>query len=265
MSVANCNIVCREIEEADRGQNLNAPVMEHLGGCGACRRFYDERLKLRQLVGSLETVAAPADFELRVRSRIANERRGMREGFWFNNFTLGIPSAALASLVLVVGVVFTLKVWNTPTNNTAIHSEAPKVTGTSVQSTPPSAVSTVKPVSDKGVLANLTGGAADSTHRDRVPKKRSQVNGVALLKNGGRSATREFSSTPAPVIKKEEAIASSSPVFSIETSAQPMRLSLDYSGGVSRTISVSALSFGSEGVLIGGSSPLVKTSAKGAW
>ena len=54
------------------------------------------------------------------------------------------------------------------------------------------------------------------------------------------------------MIKKEEAVASlESPIFPIETSSQPLRLSLDYSGGVSRTISVPALSFGSERVLTG--------------
>ena len=127
MSVANCKTVCREIEEADYGENLTASAMEHLRGCGQCQRFYDERLKLRQLVASLETVAAPADFDLRVRSRLANERVDARAGFLFSNFTFGIPSVALASLVLVVGVVFALKVWNAPTTNTvSVQTETPK-------------------------------------------------------------------------------------------------------------------------------------------
>ncbi len=125
MSVTICKTVCREIDEADYGESPTASAMEHLRGCGQCQRFYDERLKLRQLVGSLETVAAPSDFDLRVRSRIANGRVGA--GFWLSNLKFGIPSVALASLVLVAGLVFALKVWNAPTTNkVAVQSEARK-------------------------------------------------------------------------------------------------------------------------------------------
>src|SRR4030095_4460792 len=106
MSVANCKTICREVEEAEYGENLTASALEHLRGCGQCQRFYDERLKLRQLVASLETVAAPADFDLRVRSRIANKRVAARAGFGLSNLILGFPSLALASLVLVIGGVF---------------------------------------------------------------------------------------------------------------------------------------------------------------
>ncbi|MCM3872480.1 MAG: hypothetical protein ND895_17485 [Pyrinomonadaceae bacterium] len=265
MSVTTCKTVCREIEEADYGENLTASVMAHLRGCGQCQRFYDERLKLRQLVGSLETVAAPSDFDLRVRSRIASERVGARTGFWFSNFTLGIPSVALASLVLVVGLVFALKVWNAPTTNkVAVQGETPKagVSGPVVKSTDPG----VKSDAVNKALAPKTNDNSAVIQRDRPPRKRSPLNSaVAFSKNDRRLATREFSSTPALLIKKEDAVASaeSSPIFQIETSSQPLRLSLDYSGGISRTISVPALSFGSERVLSGSS--IVKTSSKGAW
>lgn len=268
MSLANCKTACREIEEADLGENLTASTMEHLGRCGQCQRFYGERLKLRQLVSSLETVVAPADFDLRVRSRIVNERVGERPGFWFSHFSLGIPSIALASLVLVVGGVFALKVWNAPTTNTvAEQTGLPKAS----EPSPKSKQGLSAQSGDRSDAGNrdlvTTKNDSEAIQRDRQPKKRSPLSrSVASLKNGGRLATKEFSSTPAPVIKKEEAVASlESPVFLIETSSQPLRLSLDYSGGISRTISVPALSFGSEGVLTGGSAPLIKNSPKGAW
>src|SRR5688572_28705509 len=106
MSLAKCNAICQEIEEADFGEKLNASSMEHLGTCGGCRQFYEERLKLRQLVASLETVAAPADFDLRVRARIANQRVNTWQGFRLGNFRFRSTSFALASLVLVVGGLF---------------------------------------------------------------------------------------------------------------------------------------------------------------
>ncbi|MBA3354703.1 MAG: hypothetical protein H0U18_01945 [Pyrinomonadaceae bacterium] len=270
MRVVNCITVCREIEEADHEENLTALTMGHLGDCERCQRFCDERRKLRQLVARLETVAAPPDFDLRIRSRLANERVDARAGFLFTNFTFGFPPLALATLVLVIGGVFTLRAWNASTTNSiAVLTETPQATGPSTQrEQPPLTEPEVRANAENLLLPIAKDGAVEATRPARQPKKRGPLrSGVALLRNGRRLATREFSSTPAPVVKQEEAVASleSAPIFSIETSSQPLRLSLDYSGGVSRTISVPALSFGSERVLAGDGLSLVKNSPKGAW
>ncbi|MBA3514287.1 MAG: hypothetical protein H0T77_07935 [Pyrinomonadaceae bacterium] len=270
MRVANCKTVCREIEEADDGQNLTASAREHLRGCGQCQRFHDERQKLRQLVASLETVAAPPDFELRVRSRLSNERDGAIGGFWFSNFTFRFPSFALATLVLVIGGVFALRVWNSPTTNTiSVQTATPEARGPGSQrEQPPLTGSGVRSNAGNQVLAVANHDSSEVNRRDLQLKTRSPLRSVfASSRNSRRLATREFSSTAAPVVKKEEAVASlqSAPIFLIEASSQPLRLSLDYSGGVSRTISVPALSFGSERVLTGDGLSLVKNSPKGAW
>lgn len=262
--MVNCKNVWREIEEANHGEALTASTMEHLAGCGHCHRFYYERRKLRQLVASLEPVAAPADFDMRVRSRLAGSQSGARTGSLFANFTLGWPTLALASLVLVIGVTLALKVLNSPgSNNIAVQDESKSAVQPPKQEAPIS-------VSDELVTnAGSRAGeheASRNIQRPKQPKKRSQVSSVASLRNGRRLATQEFSSSATPVVKKEEALASieSSPVFQIEASPQPLRLSLDYSSGVSRTISVPSLSFGSERVLTGNGS-LVKSSSKGSW
>lgn len=268
MRVANCKTVCREIEEADHGQRFTVPVMEHLGGCAQCQRFYGERRKLREMVASLEPVAAPPDFDLRVRSRLANERVDRHPGFLFSNLTFRFPSLALATLVLVIGGVFAYRVWIAPPSNiVAVQTEAPDASAPSPQREQPPSDSGVRPNTDIRLLATEKDNAHQAIRRDRQLKKRSPLRSTVALRNSRRLATREFSSTAAPLIKKEETVASleSSPVFPIETASQPLRLSLDYSGGVSRTISVPALSFGSERVIIGGSSSLVKNTPKGAW
>ncbi len=270
MRIANCKTVCREIEEADHGEILTASAMKHVENCGQCQVFYDERRKLRQLVASLETVAAPSDFELSVRSRLANGRTGATAGFLSGNFTFGFPSLALATLVLMIVGVFALRAWNAPTANVvAVQSGAPEARMPSpADEQPPSTESGRRLNAENREMATTKYVASEAVPRDRQRKKRTPVrSAVTSLRNGKRLATREFSSTPAPVVKKEEAVASleSSSIFPIEASSQPLRLSLDYSGGVSRTISVPALSFGSERVLAGDGLSLVKNLPRGAW
>ncbi len=276
MRVANCKTVCREIEEADPGQRLSTSVTEHLGGCPQCQTFYDERSKLRQLVASLEAVAAPPDFDFRVRSRLANEKASAHAGFFFRNFSFGFPSIALATLVLMIGGVLALRAWNAPTNSaTVLQTETRDVN-------PPNIKSEQSPLAGKSELtkSELTlpdkKSTADATRDEGnetlrpvqgVAKRSSLKSTVASVRSSRRLATKEFSSTSAPVVKQEEAVASleTFPIFPIEASSQPLRLSLDYATGVSRTISVPTLSFGSERALTGGGSSMVKTSAKRAW
>ncbi|CAN5844473.1 hypothetical protein BH18ACI4_BH18ACI4_25090 [soil metagenome] len=270
MRVANCKIVCGEIEEVDHRDNLTEPAVEHLVGCRPCQRFYDERRKLRLLVASLETVAAPPDFDLRVRSRLARERAGARAGFLFSNFTFGFPSFALATLVLMIGGLFGLRVWNaSSTSKTALQTETTAARGPSFQREQMSSTeSGVRSNAGNQVLAIAKDESSEVIRRDRQLKTRSPLRrSFESARSGRHLATRDFSSTPAPVVKKEEAVASleSAPIFLIEASSHPLRLSLDYSGGVSRTISVPALSFGSEKVLAGDGLSLVKNSHKGAW
>lgn len=272
MRIANCKYVCREIEEADQGQRLSTSVTEHLAGCPQCQSFHDERSKLRQLVASLETVAVPPDFDLRVRSRLANEKAGAHAGFFFSNLSFGFPSVALATLVLIIGGVFALRAWNASTNSaTEFQTETRDV------NPPNMAKSEQGEVAVKPELTLPDNKSTDAAIKDegsktrrpvqRVAKRRSLNTTIVAARSRKHMATKDFSSTPAPVVKQEEAVASleTFPIILIEASAQPLRLSLDYSGGVSRTISVPALSFGSERVLVGDGLSLVKNSPKGAW
>jgi len=277
MRVAICKTVCREIEEAESGQRLSTSVTEHLGGCPECQSFYDERIKLRQLVASLEAVAAPPDFDFRVRSRLANEKASAHAGFFFRNFSFGFPSIALATLVLMIGGVFALRAWNSPTNSaTPLQTETRDVNPPNIVKSepgPPAGKSELTKseltAPDNKRTAAATKDEGNETLRpvQGVAKRSFLKSTVASVRSSRRLATKEFSSTSAPVVKQEEAVASleTFPIFQIEASSQPLRLSLDYSGGISRTISVPALSFGSERVLAGGGLSLVKNSPKGAW
>src|SRR4029453_18808029 len=73
----------------------------HLSLCAGCRDFRAERTELRQLVGSLESVIAPADFEMRLRARIAREQSPSREPLFAR--LIRMPALAAAALFVIVG------------------------------------------------------------------------------------------------------------------------------------------------------------------
>jgi hypothetical protein len=266
MKVLNCATSRREIEESNIGQQLSAAATGHLRDCAKCRDFYESRLKLRQLVANLGTVEAPADFDFRLRARLAAERAGTSPAFSVGNWALGLPSIALATLVLLVGVGFALRVWTSPADNPiVVRTEEPLMKQAS-PSVDPNASGRTQEVTrsengKKELLASDVGNGVLVNTTQRSPLSKS----VAFVRKS-RVATRELSSASAPVIKQVDAIArDASPVFTIEASPQPLNVSLDYAKRGSRTISVPALSFGSEGVLTGEGSSMVRTSTKGVW
>lgn len=262
MKVANCIDSCREIEEANVGQELSEVTTEHVRDCAKCQEFYESRLKLRQMVASLGTVEAPADFGFRVRARIASEASSTG-GFSIGSLAIGLPSIALATLAFLVVAGVVLRVWQKPANNVAT-VQTPSVNGPVIAAAQSSSAPTQGVSFSEGTNEEL---AANVASEGRPVKKQSSqvVSPLAFLRNNRTIATRDFSSLPATVIKQEDAIASvEAPIFQIEASSQPIRVSLDYAKGGPRTISVPALSFGSERVLTGEGSSMVRTT-KGVW
>ena len=100
-----CRTVRREIDETELRQSLSANGEAHLASCNACKTFRDERLRLRELVGGLQPVTAPADFDMRLRARIARERDVPRQPLIFR-LVMSTPAIVVAAvLVVAVGAV----------------------------------------------------------------------------------------------------------------------------------------------------------------
>src|SRR2546423_13211095 len=68
-----CEIIRTELDELMLDEASSSAALEHLRNCADCRDFHEKQAKLRRVVGSLGTVAAPADFDFRLRARLANE------------------------------------------------------------------------------------------------------------------------------------------------------------------------------------------------
>jgi len=107
----NCQKCKNEIDERDlRREHLSDAAEAHLSACANCRAFGEERLALGRLVGGLEKVSAPADFDFRMRARMAAElsaRRAARPRlFNFKPAALSWPLAACLALVVSAALYF---------------------------------------------------------------------------------------------------------------------------------------------------------------
>lgn len=105
MSGKLCRDVRLEIDQSELQHPLSASSEAHVGSCVGCATFRDERVHLRELVGGLQPVTAPADFEMRLRARIARERDVPRQPFIFR-FVMSTPAIVVAAvLVIAVGAL----------------------------------------------------------------------------------------------------------------------------------------------------------------
>ena len=267
----NCQMCRIEIEESGVNASLSDGARAHLSACQVCRAFHDERQALKRLVGSLEAVSAPPDFDFRLRARInAAKATGNHRSSW-RSFLASAPAIGLAAsfALLVAGVVFYRQV-----NRTAPAAEQPSAIANiqkpeQVTTNPVPAVQTTQ-VSDENKNSDVTTVVA----KNRRPRASGGQRGAR------REASQMAANTQQPVVSNEmssraapQIIAgSASPLraqnnaiveFSVRSSSQPMRVSVDDRGGAKRTVTLEPVVFGSQD-LIGRNSSRPATS-QGIW
>src|ERR1044071_1686117 len=123
--MSECKVYRREIDEAAGGGHVSTGARAHAAHCRACGDALRERERLRALVGGLGRVEAPADFEFRLRARMAAAKsdggRGRFSGArWFYGFA---PVAVAACFVAASPPLY----YGQPpqTTNRAAHAVAP--------------------------------------------------------------------------------------------------------------------------------------------
>ena len=226
MKEKRCELVRRELEELMLNEEFSAAAAEHLESCADCREFQQQQMKLRQMVGSLGTVNAPADFDFRLRARLAEDSRAPGFRYW----SFAVRGMATAAILLVFGVGVTI-LWERG------HKEMPVAEAPRIEQTKP-------------VEPNVTPPAPEVTPAVAVnhePKRRVERPSAVKPK---RSLTAvDFSSQRANVVTNALPALSPEPVFPIEASVQSLKVSLDDGRGNARTISFPTVSFGSQRVL----------------
>ena len=126
-----CELIRRELDELNLDETRSTAAIEHLRECSACREFHEKQTKLRQIVGSLGTVEAPADFDFRLRARLTNESSSAASSFNFVAWPVLLRGFAAAALLLVfaTGAFLIRSALNGPSGGTetAKQSAAPPV------------------------------------------------------------------------------------------------------------------------------------------
>jgi hypothetical protein len=233
MNGKECRATRREIDESELNQRLSDQARSHVSSCPLCRGFHAERASLRELVGSLEPVAAPGDFELRLRARLASERQSRaRQPFIFRLVT-STPAIAVAALVVMLTMSL---VWLAQRNR----SQAPPTALVPIKEAPkvldqPQLASNGggDPVRT-GAPVDLKPGSGRGENPDRQINSKSALAGVKAI---------DYGVSPAEYIRQGEQRAGE---VSLSAPLKPMIVSMQDDHGATHKISLPPVSFGAQ-------------------
>ena len=228
MNAKECRAVRQQIDQSELGPRLGAETEAHLESCPGCANFRSERVRLRELVGSLRPVA---DFDVRLRARIARERDRQSAQPAIFRFVMGTPAIAFAAVVVMfVGAMLWISHRGvSPGPAAATHqpaaekSSAPQVENseqqTPVSVTPPAVVA----VNQKG----------NSSRRPGARPLNGAPNGGASDFNVSRAETYRLEPNKAGEV-------------SLTAPGKPVVVSMYDETGRSRRILLPPISFGSQ-------------------
>ncbi len=239
MNANDCRDARREIDQSELGQRLSEQVESHVIGCASCAAFRAERTRLRELVGSLQPITAPADFDMRLRARIARERDQRATSSFFRVF-MSTPAIGVAAvIVMIVGGIVWMNQRNgqSPVNTTAAKPPAENPVG-SVASTKdqPPANSDVNSTKESNRDAN-------STIENQKLATASPRSGQRLVPNPGGPSSNDFSVSGAQSYQIDPNRAGE---VSLSAPGKPMVVTVYDEKGGSRKILMPPVSFGAQ-------------------
>ena len=246
----NCEEIRRELDELMVDEAHSASAVAHLKECSDCREFHQTQMKLRRMVGSLGTVAAPPDFDFRLRARLANDAGGAGLHYW--SFARKGLAFATVLIVFAAGMIVVRNVMDQQIEPRQIAKS-----NTPVQQESPQPVPSTSPTTSASPDRLMTGVQQSSPQRIRLD--RSVHTGPKIKRP---LSTVDRAGTGAGVISGSEAVsAGTTAVIPIDASLPTLKFSLDDGSGNPRTISVPTIRFGSQRMLPNGN----QFAPKGNW
>lgn len=173
----NCKTCRDEIEELESGQPLSQSVITHFESCRNCLSFRDERLALNEMIGRLQVVEAPPDFDFRLRARLAALKSQKPKGVvWGRLAPSGWSLAFVSSIVILVGLGIVL---NQIRRVPQVRSE-------------PNVITTRGP-SDGIIPGDTASGPGTSLNKERGVIESARVNllSASVSKRRGASTSRD--------------------------------------------------------------------------
>jgi len=252
MSKSICTTIQRELDEMALSEQCNA-AFEHLAQCDECRDYHQKGAKLREIVGSLGTVSAPPDFEIRLRSRLARGNNSLRTPF-INSWFLSQRGAALAT-VLVILIGGAILVSQRSKRNAA----GPSVAESHQAPTPASGA--VPKENSNPVVAVREEHNTSTVEAAPVGVFINKRTLPSTPRNKRNTVAADFSSLQAPVIQGSQSLTSNDAIFPVDASQQSLKVSLLDGRGNRKTISLPTVTFGSQRVVPASTS----YAPKGVW
>ena len=228
MKSFECRKTRREIDQLEFGAQPGERVKAHLATCAACREFRAERAELRELVSSIEPVVAPADFEMRLRARIAAEKSIKHQQPFFARLISTPALVAAALFVVVAGSVVWIAERQTP---------APVVTPKTVATN-----DSAKAIPTNPLSSNVEG----TQHPQAGPDVIAQA-GAGSRKNRGISRlvrSQDFNLQSANSIRQSDADQAY-----VNAPSRPVVFSLEDERGATRKISLPPVTFGAQNLM----------------
>jgi hypothetical protein len=231
MNSNTCRHARREIDELEIGQSPGETTTAHLASCAACAQFRSERASLRELIGGLEPVVAPADFDMRLRARIARDRAGAEPQPFFARF-IGMPAIAAAAVVVMavsIAVIWVGQRNSQPTTAVVQNAPASSVaqggTEPAIQSVPASAA-----------VSDTTGGNENVAVTGNTGK--GFAGRVKKARSGGAT---DYALRAANSVKANDSF--------VDAPSKPVVVSLEDNNGAKRKISLPPVSFGAQSLV----------------
>ena len=238
MNTNECRGVRQEIDQSELGQRLSESSESHVIGCASCAAFRAERARLRELVGSLQPVTAPADFDMRLRARIAREQDQPARPSIFRLF-MSTPAIAVAGLIVMVvgGMVWMNQRAGQPPTGTASNQPAPPNPAT------PSGASTQAGAKDNQTVPPAeTNKGRDLSIEDQKLASVPRRNSTKTSSIASAPQSSDFNTSRAPSFQMSDRAGE----VSLTAPVKPMVVTVYDEKGGSRKILLPPVSFGSQ-------------------
>ena len=240
MNANDCRTVRREIDASEMGQRLSQSLERHVSACAACAQFRNERAQLRELVGSLKPVAAPADFDMRLRARIARDKDASAQQPFIFRLAMTTPAIAVAALIVLTIASI---VWFNQKNQTQTPSDGIATVNPSNDKPATPATSPTNPVNS----GNQSNEILADVKRPETPKREGPWTRNApkslTTTNNVPSEVSEFNTKAAPSIRQTRDRVGE---VSFTAPSKPMVISVQDANGTTHKILLPPISFGSQ-------------------